>query len=274
MSVLELADPDVAKTDGVAVVLHGEGELVGMGLILGRSVGTHPASAAAEDRVVLDEYSVVQHGKGCSAADLACCVKEWAVENDVVGLPFAGLAAYVYERLLATVECASLAVGVGDIVVVIEDLDLVGVHEEDPAVAAPLAVTFDTSGGGPLDVNLAGTEFLLGLDVTGFFYGLECAIDDFPAAGAALGVGPIFDERLFRAIEQHDRIRWRCAEHADRTGGNDGWKGLFEGIGFMDLDAVDIHVDYVFAVGVFFGLGGDDRFAEILLGVAGKEGCC
>jgi hypothetical protein len=272
VSVLELADPDVAKTDGIAVVLHGEGEFVGMGFVLACGVGTHPASATAEDGVVLDEHSVVQHGEGGSASDLACFVEEWAVENDVIGLPLTGLAADVDERFLAAVECAGLAIGIGDIVVVIEDLDLIGVHEENAAVAAALAVTFDAGGGCPLDVNLAGAEFLLGLNVTGFFDGLECSIDDFPAAGAALGVGPVFGECLFRAIEKHDGIGWRCAEHAHRTGSDNRREGLFQGIGFVNLDAVDVHIEHVFAVGTFFGLGGDDRFAQIFVGVAGKEG--
>ena len=53
-SVLQLADPDIAEADGIAVILEGDGELVRVGLILGCGVLTHPASAAAEDDMVLD----------------------------------------------------------------------------------------------------------------------------------------------------------------------------------------------------------------------------
>ena len=53
-SILQLPDPHIAEADGVAVILKGDGELVRVGLVFGRGVRTHPASAAAEDGVVLD----------------------------------------------------------------------------------------------------------------------------------------------------------------------------------------------------------------------------
>ena len=96
-SVLQFANPDIAETDGISVVLKGEGGLVGVGLVFGGGVGAHPAGAAAEDSVVLDKDAVVQDGEGGAAGDLAPLIEERAVEDDVVALPLAGLAADVDE---------------------------------------------------------------------------------------------------------------------------------------------------------------------------------
>lgn len=53
-SIPQLPDPDIAEADGVAVILESDRELVRVGLVFGRGVLAHPASAAAEDGVVLN----------------------------------------------------------------------------------------------------------------------------------------------------------------------------------------------------------------------------
>ena len=66
-------------------------------------------------------------------------------EQDVVGLPFARLAAGIHRRRLLLVERTALAVGVGEgsvgaVFKRIEHLDLVLLHQEHARVAASLTL--------------------------------------------------------------------------------------------------------------------------------------
>lgn len=144
-------------------------------------------------------------------------IQLWRGEDDVVGLPFTGLFHRVHERRRLAVDAASHAVGVGRIIVAVEHLALVAIHEEDACVAFLLGVTLRVGLALPLEVYLAAREFLLRPAVT------TCdehfAILDLPWAGAELGGVLAFVVLLFAlegigagAIKDDDGVRWRVTK--------------------------------------------------------------
>ena len=95
--------------------MEGDGTFVGVLGVFGGGVGAVPAGSAGELLVVVDHVAVVDHGETRFAGDLSGLVEERAGEGDVVGLPFAGRAAGVYEGFLAAIEGTALAVRVGGV---------------------------------------------------------------------------------------------------------------------------------------------------------------
>jgi hypothetical protein len=127
-----------------------------------------------------------------------------AAEIDVIGLPVAGRAHGVGERRELAVERRRLAVGVGLVVVEIQDLDLVALHQEHAAVAASLAVALDLGRRRPLDVQLHVAEALPRPDVAGARLDHEGAVLDPPLRGSVIDRLP---GRQIGAVEQDDGIR-------------------------------------------------------------------
>ena len=150
----ELADPNIAEPDGISVVLDIERTLLGKTAQRGGC-----RAIACNGCVILNKDAVVKNGEG-TRLNLAGLVFFWCVENDVVGLPFAGLAAGVHQRGLVPIEGATLAVGVGRVVVVVQDLDLITSHQIDSAVPATLSVAVYGRRRGELNMKLAVAELL------------------------------------------------------------------------------------------------------------------
>src|SRR5467141_1798411 len=124
----QLADPDVAKAHGIAVVLQSERQFVGM-----RFVGRTLAVRCRPGRfnIVLREHAVVQHRYASGAEQFPVFVETGAVKNDVIGLPLAGRARSVDERWILAVDGRRLAIGVGFVFVGIEHLNFVQSHQEN-----------------------------------------------------------------------------------------------------------------------------------------------
>ena len=135
---------------------------------------------------VLDDDAVVDDGD-FGGGFYGCAIIDGRLEEDVVAVPFALGGGGVDEGWELAVEGAGLAVWVGFVVVALEDLDFVEAHEEAAAVAAGLALDFAACGDEPLEMDLDGAEFFLGLD--GFFIGDHDAIADEPCGWAAVA-GP------------------------------------------------------------------------------------
>ncbi len=106
----------------------------------------------AERVAVVDDHAVVED------RDTGRLVALGGVEDDVVGLPLAGLAAGVDEGRGLSIEGAGLSPGVGVVLEGIENLHLAVVSKVDAAVAAALSAAFDLAGSGPLDVQLGVAE--------------------------------------------------------------------------------------------------------------------
>lgn len=167
--VRQFPNPDVPEQDGVAVILQLQGALVGVGDVVGDGVGPAPAGAAGQFVVVMNEHAVMKDGEGGAFNDLIP-FEDGPMEDNIVGLPFSGFARGIDQGFLAPIERARLAVGIGGVFIGVQDLNFILPHEEHAAVAPSLSLAFRRFGGGELKVQLAGTEFLFGLDHAGVFY--------------------------------------------------------------------------------------------------------
>src|SRR6266566_6785063 len=80
--------------------------------------------------VVLHEDAVLQDGNGRRLLHTAIGVKSGRVIDDVIRLPLAGLARYIYEGSVLLVDGACLAMEIGFVVPGIQDLKLVTTLQE------------------------------------------------------------------------------------------------------------------------------------------------
>ena len=90
--------------------------------------------------VVLDQHAVLEHGDVGGLDEVLVLVELRGLEDDVVALPLARLAAAVDQRRILAVDRPGLAVGVRDVVIRVQHLHLVAAHDDHAAVAAALAV--------------------------------------------------------------------------------------------------------------------------------------
>jgi len=123
--LFEVADPDVPETDGIAVVLQGDGKSIRMRFIRGARLmgcGTNQLG------VVMDHYVVMEYREPCRADQLAFVIESRPAEYNVKGLPFAGWAAGIDPGWVLGVKRSCHAIGVSFVVVAIEYLNLVDVH--------------------------------------------------------------------------------------------------------------------------------------------------
>ena len=202
------ADPDIPEADGITVFVEFDKAARGVGFIVIPEAAV--GCAAVEFLAVVDDHSVVNDGDVGFLGELTAFIPEWGLPDDVVGLPFAGRAGGVHERGLLTVDGGGLAVGVGQVVVGVEDLDLVFAVDVDAVIAAPLTFTDHDGGSGKLEVELEIAELVAGADDAGLGR-FHVAIHDFPLdiAFGALPFGEIF------TVEEHDGIGGRSGELAE-----------------------------------------------------------
>ena len=90
------------------------------------------------------------------------------LEDDVVVVPLAGLVDGVHQRGPLAVDGSGLAVGVGGVLIRVEDLQFVAALENDSAIAAVLADAVDLGRSRPFQVQLNIAKGFLGGDVAGY----------------------------------------------------------------------------------------------------------
>ena len=179
--------------------------------------------------VVLDENAIEENADRTGAHELEP-VPNRLMENDVVGLPFAGFARRIDHWRILGVDRAGLTVGVvgnahvgGIGVVRLEHLDLVVRHQKDAGIAAHLrtgGMVFDVGVVPVFKVQLAVAVFAARAD--------EAAVDParlavelafavaYPLRSLPVGIAPVLLERFAAAVEKDDRVARRPA----RLGGN------------------------------------------------------
>jgi hypothetical protein len=132
--------------------------------------------------VILDKDAVVKDSDVGRAGKFAV-FELGSMEDDVVGLPLSWLAAGINERGILTIDGAGHSVGIGWVLIGIENLNFVEAHQKDAAVAASLVFALNQFGGGPFDMELAGAEGLFGLNVAGAREDFDIAVFEFPGGG-------------------------------------------------------------------------------------------
>src|SRR5512143_4173518 len=112
--------------------------------------------------------------------DLALLVKLRGLEYDFVALPFARFPRRIHQRSVLFVYGPGLAMEVGLIIVGIQHLHFISLHQEHAAVAALLTFAFDYRRCGPFDVQLAVAEFFPGGYVTSPRDNFDITVCDLP----------------------------------------------------------------------------------------------
>ena len=159
--VAEVADPDVAVLDRVAVPLQGDGAFFGVILGVG---GVLLVSGWAEVVLSCLNDDAIEENRDLRRGDDFSVFGNGGFKNDVVALPFTLRRGGINEGRILTIHGSGLPVGVGLVGVAFEDLDFVFPHEEDSRVTTTLAFDFTISGDAVFEMNLAVAEFLLGFE--------------------------------------------------------------------------------------------------------------
>ena len=103
------------------MILEFDGAFFWMGVI---SADGAVGSIADEHRMILGDYAVVEDGDDGGFFEFTV-FETRSFENDVVGLPFAWFAGGVYLGWEVAIDGGCLAIGIGFVFVVIEDLHFV-----------------------------------------------------------------------------------------------------------------------------------------------------
>src|SRR5438477_9827115 len=109
------------------------------------------------------------------------------MEDDVIRLPFPRLPGCIHQRRVLFVDGAGLAVVVGVVLVRVEDLHLVALHQKNAAVAAFLTFALNYRGRRPLYVQLRVAELVSGDHVAGPWHDLYVTITNDPFRRSASG---------------------------------------------------------------------------------------
>jgi hypothetical protein len=187
----QLADPDIAEADGLAGVAVGL-QLDGRAIVCLIERLADVEGLPFELEVVLHQHSVKEDGDIRRGFERSIGVEGGRGPDDVVGLPFAGLAVRIDQRRALFVDAAGLAVDIGFVVVGVEDLQLVsgvagaGGGEKDAAVAARLAAAGDVLRDSPFDVELVIAEGVFGFDISGGLADGKDAVGDGPFGGGVI----------------------------------------------------------------------------------------
>src|ERR1035438_8647071 len=121
--------------------------------------------------MVLDEHAVEEYRRVRRRLNSAIRTKDRRHPNDVVALPLARLSGRVDQRNPLLINTPCLPVGIGPVIVGIQNLQLVagiaaaGRRQKHTAVAARLVGSGDIFGNSPFNAELVIVEEALGFDI-------------------------------------------------------------------------------------------------------------
>src|SRR5688572_29042129 len=104
--------------------------------------------------IVLNQNAVVQECDPRRLEQPATSVETRTPENDVVALPLAGRTADIDQWRILAVNGSSLPVGIGLVFIGVEYLNLILSHQENAAIATPLALAHGRHGRRPFHMQL------------------------------------------------------------------------------------------------------------------------
>ena len=96
--------------------------------------------------IELDDNAIVYYGNMAGSNQDTIRVKSGGGKQDVVVLPFAGLTAGIGQRDTLFINGSCLSIGVGAVLVTIQNLNLVSVLQKNTAGPSPLTFTFYNDG--------------------------------------------------------------------------------------------------------------------------------
>ena len=120
----------------LAMMLQREGELRGVRFIRGH---VSPDGDPEQFLSVVYEHAIVEHGHIGRSEQRSVRVEFRGFEHDIIGLPFTWRPAGIYQGWLPAVQGGRGAVSVGLVLIGIEHLNFVLLHEVDAAIAILLA---------------------------------------------------------------------------------------------------------------------------------------
>ena len=197
---------------------------------------------AADGEIVQQDNSVLDYGNHRRHPVCTVLIEHGRRVYYVIDIPLSRLAHCVGKRDNLLVHASGLAVGVGLVLVAVQDLYLIFVLKIYAAVASGLAVAGNPFGNAPFQVELETSETLFGKDIAGSLVHGEDAVVDWPSCLSAPGGYPGIQ---VLAVEQYNRI--------GRGGiGNDVTGGDYYGLRRPELSHPGSHR---LRLGVFFLLG-------------------
>jgi len=143
-----------------------------------------------EGGVIMHHDAVMQHCDIGRAHELVP-VKAGCGPEDIVGLPLARPSTGIDQRGVLAIEGGSGAIRVRGVVVPVEYLDLIQVHQQYPAVAPLLACARDCYRRGPFQMELAIPKTRPGLDGSRPGEDLHVAVLNLPGRRAAVHRHPV-----------------------------------------------------------------------------------
>ena len=107
---------------------------------------------------IVNQNAIVNHSRSGRRDQSSVVCKTRSSEEDVKRLPLSRSTANIDQRWPLTVEGRALSVWIGRILVRIENLHLVAIHQEDSRIASSLRISFHLRRGAKFDVKLNITE--------------------------------------------------------------------------------------------------------------------
>src|SRR5690554_2782311 len=103
---------------------------------------------------ILHQNTVVNNGYLGRHQQYSIVVEPWAGKKDIICIPLTGRAHGIDKGRLLFINTCGLSVGVGPVVIGIQNLHLVFSHQEETAVTPSLAFSFYYTWGPPFQMNL------------------------------------------------------------------------------------------------------------------------
>ena len=140
---IQLADPDVPETSWIIVVLQFERPFLLNLIVIGHFFVPGRSEVVL---VVMRNHSVMKNRDVSFFEQIPLSIPLRSFKDNVICLPFTGGARSIYKRRLIAVNSGGLSVGIGLVLVGIENLKFISPDEKDAAVTPALRVSSTVAG--------------------------------------------------------------------------------------------------------------------------------
>ena len=197
--IAKVADPDVSKSHRVPMFIQFDGSLgrVRPGIISHSPIRGVPVEILS----MMHHDAVVDDGNVRAFDEFAFSIPAGPFEDNVVGLPLSGRFGGVFQRWLLSIHGRHHAVGIGLVLITVQNLDFISSENIHAVVAASLALALDFFGCGKFQVELEVTKGIAGADAPRAC-GFHVTVFQFPV-DLVIASGPLAE---VGAIKENDGI--------------------------------------------------------------------